>query len=185
MFELDPSFRAPNNRAWSLDVELGDCLAQTERFKDAIEQYKRVLGRGTTDAEVYRKIGESYMALGQLERASEAYTKAHLLGYHPALTAFGVASAHARLGDDDVAFQWLDRAVELDRPGLTASLVNDPDIESLRLDPRFPDLAQLKADLAKGRIEKRKKKALRSQKQKQLHEERATGEKRRRHASAG
>jgi prepilin-type N-terminal cleavage/methylation domain-containing protein len=53
--------------------------------------------------------------------------------------AYDAALAYARLGDSDNAFAWLKRALNLgyDRPGY---LSEDPDLASLRKDPRFTKL---------------------------------------------
>ena len=49
--------------------------------------------------------------------------------------AYDVAVVHAALGDDDAAFEWLEKAVE---ERSTAALIPvDPAFESLSADPRF------------------------------------------------
>jgi TolB-like protein len=64
------------------------------------------------------------------------YTRAGIQ-YFPAI---GVASAYARVGDKENAFQWLDKSFQ-DREGQDITLVRWlPDFKSLHTDPRFADL---------------------------------------------
>jgi prepilin-type N-terminal cleavage/methylation domain-containing protein len=53
--------------------------------------------------------------------------------------AYGAARAYARLGDSDNAFAWLERALNLGYDRLDY-LNADPDLASLRKDPRFTKL---------------------------------------------
>jgi hypothetical protein len=59
---------------------------------------------------------------------------AHRVIYDP----MGVAIDYADFGDEDKAFEWLERAYR-DRAGLQWIKV-DPGLDSLRSDPRFDDL---------------------------------------------
>ena len=52
-------------------------------------------------------------------------------------THYNLACAEARFGRVDDAFVSLTRALEL-KPELVGSMQNDPDLESIRDDPRFP-----------------------------------------------
>jgi TolB-like protein len=64
------------------------------------------------------------------------YTRAGIQ-YFPTI---GVASAYARVGDKENAFQWLDKSFQ-DREGQDITLVRWlPDFKSLHTDPRFADL---------------------------------------------
>jgi serine/threonine protein kinase/tetratricopeptide (TPR) repeat protein len=55
------------------------------------------------------------------------------------VTAYEIAVIHARLGERDGAFAWLARAEEEHSVGLTYLRV-DPRLDTLRADPRFPEL---------------------------------------------
>lgn len=52
-----------------------------------------------------------------------------------------VATVYAALGDRDQAFAWLEKAYE-GRSFYITVLRVDPDLDSLRSDPRFADLLQ-------------------------------------------
>ena len=57
------------------------------------------------------------------------------------MPAFNIALIHAGLGQNDLAFEWLDRAFE-ERSSWLASLKIEPLLDSLRSDPRFNDLVR-------------------------------------------
>ncbi len=82
--------------------------------------------------------GLGYVQLqGDRERESvDSFRRALDLGYRRPATAYNLACAHARLGEKDRAFEWLDRAIEA---GFTSAsqLRDDDDLDSLRGDPRF------------------------------------------------
>jgi serine/threonine-protein kinase len=57
------------------------------------------------------------------------------------LTPVAFVMLHAGLGEPDLAFEWLDRAVE-DRRGWLAYLRVEPLLDALRPDPRFNRLLE-------------------------------------------
>ena len=57
------------------------------------------------------------------------------------VTPYGVALVYAGLGDKDHAFTWLDKAYQ-GRSHWLVWLNRDPRWDSLRSDPRFPDLVK-------------------------------------------
>jgi hypothetical protein len=64
-----------------------------------------------------------------------------------------LAMIHARLGDTEAAFQWLERGYEM----RTRSVVNlnvEPQFDPLRSDPRFADLVR-RVGLPAGGVERR------------------------------
>jgi Tfp pilus assembly protein PilF len=59
-----------------------------------------------------------------------------------------VASVYASLGEKDKAFEWLDKAYQVHSSGpLANDVLNLPDYDAIRSDPRFADL-QKKIGLA-------------------------------------
>ena len=67
------------------------------------------------------------------QRALETYSR------NPSTHAWNLAYTNARLGNTDAAFRWLDTAFAGRDAGLLQMRV-DPDLDSLRADPRFQDL---------------------------------------------
>jgi hypothetical protein len=57
------------------------------------------------------------------------------------VSAWGIATLHACLGDVDEAFRWLDVAIEERATGIIFLRIH-PRVDALRADPRFPVLLQ-------------------------------------------
>jgi len=79
LFELAPEFESPDPRdgASALDLALGNCYAQAGEFEAAIGHYKRILADGARrDPSVRWRLGNSYMAIGQLADAIDAFENA-------------------------------------------------------------------------------------------------------------
>lgn len=76
--------------------------------------------------------GDCRSSIGSFERALE-------LGARRSHTAYNLGCAHARLGEDEVALDWIRDAIEHGFQNETL-LVFDPDLDSLRGDPRFDSL---------------------------------------------
>ncbi len=61
---------------------------------------------------------------------------------YPRPPSFGIAADYALLGDQDSAFEWLERAFREREGGALMYLTVDDRLEALRSDPRFRDLAR-------------------------------------------
>jgi len=104
----------------------------------AADAYADYLKRHPNDATAWLRLGYSQAASGR-GGAGASLEKAVALGATSALDLYNVASAYALLGEPDRAFDALERAVLAgfrDR-GLAE---RDPDLASLRADPRFQAL---------------------------------------------
>jgi tetratricopeptide (TPR) repeat protein len=78
VFAIDPAFRAPGpaaarNAPPSLDERLGDCLARSGEFDDAVDHYRRIPAGGSAYPDILRKLGDAHMATGRLRDAIAAY----------------------------------------------------------------------------------------------------------------
>ena len=92
-----------------------------------------VSARSATLRNAYAKSGPRGYWLTQLEFLKEDWKK------NPG-DGFSFAPVYARLGDQDKAFEWLDKAYAAHSQDLTFSLLVEPSFDSLHADPRFHDL---------------------------------------------
>jgi len=96
------------------------------------------------------KIGAAYQRLGRTDEASRFFSRALKAfdarvarGADDPYTRYYIACLHALRGDVDRAIESLER-VAASLPALTAARVRrDPDLDSVRDDPRFRALAGL------------------------------------------
>jgi eukaryotic-like serine/threonine-protein kinase len=128
------------------------------RYDDALREYERGLSfvgssdhalKDRTAIELNIKMGAAYHRLGRPAEAARHFDRARKLfdsliakGADDPFTRYYVACLHALSGDADRAFESLQRVAER-LPALTAERVRrDPDLESLRGDPRFAAIAR-------------------------------------------
>ena len=79
----------------------------------------------------------AYYALGRREESEGALKK--LIATYQKECAFQIAEVYAYRGENDKAFEWLDRAYRQRDPG-TPELKTDPLMRNLRQDRRYTDL---------------------------------------------
>jgi tetratricopeptide (TPR) repeat protein len=128
------------------------------RYEDAIREYDRGLAfvgssdhalKDRTAIELNINLGAAYHRLGKPADATRHFDRARKLfdsliakGADDPFTRYYIACLHALSGDADRAFESLQRVAER-LPALTAERVRrDPDLESLRGDPRFAAIAR-------------------------------------------
>jgi len=121
---------APEAAAGYINLAAAYILA--EQPEKAIDEVSKV------DWELYQLLiyALAYIDLG---KASESDAALHQLSEHYGDTnAFRIATVHAWKGDDDTAFEWLDRAVDEGQP--TNGIRNEPFLKRLHDDPRWEPL---------------------------------------------
>lgn len=117
VLNLDPMFEPAQEHMsirrdarFAVDIGMAICQQRSGHFEAAIDHYKRVLGRGVKGANtqarrlremLYRRLGESYMALGRLREAIDVLELASRERLRKALTHYSLAVAYDR--DEQVA----------------------------------------------------------------------------------
>jgi serine/threonine protein kinase/tetratricopeptide (TPR) repeat protein len=129
------------------------------RYDEALREYERGLAfvassdhalKERTSIEINVKIGAAYQRLGRTDEASRFFSRALKAfdarvarGADDPYTRYYIACLHALRGDADRAIESLER-VAASLPALTAARVRrDPDLDSVRDDPRFRAVAGL------------------------------------------
>jgi non-specific serine/threonine protein kinase len=141
------------------NARLGYVYYLQGRYAEAIVEYNRGLSflsssdhalKERSGIELDVKIGAALLRSGQPERAVthfghalKAFEARVAEGADDPFTRYYIANVYALRGDADRAFDSLER-VSAELPALTAArMTRDPDLESLRDDPRFARLARL------------------------------------------
>ena len=90
-------------------------------------------------SEVWRLIGlpMAYHALGKRPESDAALAK--LTAEHASDSAYNIAYVHGFRGENDLAFQWLDRAIAYQDTGLS-DVAFEPAFAGMRLDPRWTQM---------------------------------------------
>jgi tetratricopeptide (TPR) repeat protein len=140
------------------NARLGYVYYLQRRYEDAIQQYERGLAFLQTSDHALKersiieldvKLGAAHYRTGRMDVASRHFDRALKTfdarvakGADDPFTRYYIADVRALQEDADRAFDSLER-VYASHPALTsARVVRDPDLESLRSDPRFARFAE-------------------------------------------
>jgi tetratricopeptide (TPR) repeat protein len=123
-------------------LRLIDVYTETGRYAEALAEHELIVEPwGAENPRHLKQLKEALRQSGsqgywrkRLEQAKEKIKEK--AEYVPATS---VAGAAARLGDNDQAFEWLEKAYEQRDEGLTR-LKLDPRYKTLRADARYTDL---------------------------------------------
>lgn len=94
----------------------GLALLQEERFAEAAERFEHAIKIFPEHASAWKGLGQARLCLGQRESAASAFDRAIGLGANGATALWGGAVAHAELGHQAIAQNYLRRALQL-QPG--------------------------------------------------------------------
>jgi DNA-binding winged helix-turn-helix (wHTH) protein/TolB-like protein/Tfp pilus assembly protein PilF len=129
--EMDPNF----NMAHGL---LGLSYAHTGKYEEAIAELRKIENL-EDDPQLLSWLGYIYGVAGKSEEARKVLTRLNALSKQTYVSPFFMLLIYTGLGEKDEAFKWLERTLGDQVAGPIAFKVH-PDFDSLRSDPRFPDL---------------------------------------------
>jgi len=135
VIELDPKNSVARNN-------LANLYSKKGQYDDAVREFEDLLQLDPANATARANL-ESVTRNKGIDRQRQdqigAALKAAEASPKDPRPAYDAARAYARLGDSDNAFAWLERALNLGYDRLDY-LSADPDLASLRKDPRFTKL---------------------------------------------
>lgn len=101
---------------------------------------EREIGASPEDGQAHLHLGWALLRTGHADRAIPVFRRQAELGFAPGIAVYNIACCHAIMGDADAAIAALRDAFDagFNQPELMAE---DPDLRSLRDDPRFQKLA--------------------------------------------
>ena len=105
----------------------------------AVKILEKITSQQPGNGSAWQLLGYSYQAQGKLDKAIPAHLQAAKFPRNAPTALYNAACAYALKGDVNRAFQYLQRAGATGGVDLRRALT-DPDLESLREDPRFAGL---------------------------------------------
>jgi len=139
--ELDPNFIVAH-------FFLAFLYAQKAMYGKAIAEVQKAMDlSGGGDSLIVAQLGTIYSCSGRRDEAKKVLDELHGLSKKRYVSPFYIALIYMGLGQNDQAFEWLEKAYE-ERDHWLETLKVHPMLDSLRSDPRFTKL------LKKMRLEK-------------------------------
>ena len=103
----------PDNVSYGLDY--ADRLIKNNRNAEAINVFKKVIRVDGSNKIAYRKIGEVYFEMDDLESASEAYEELYMLDPRDVKTAIKISDINIELDQFNEAIKWAKKADKVSR----------------------------------------------------------------------
>jgi len=130
--ELDPTYAQAR-------YTLGLACVQTGRFDEAIRELKEGITLSGGSRTIIGALGYAYARAGRRDEARRVLQELMAQSSGRYVSPYNIALIFAGLGDNNRAFEWLERAYQTraSRLGWLAVL---PEFDPLRPDPRFNDL---------------------------------------------
>lgn len=124
---------------WIANLQIAMACEQLGDDEAALKALSRGLGKTSENSKVISLRGYVLAKMGRADEARAVLQTLEALSRERYIPACAAAQIHVGLGEHDLAFKWLDRAVEEHDVHL-ASLPADPKWDSLRTDGRFADV---------------------------------------------
>ncbi len=118
---------------------LGRAYERKGMDREAVEEFRRAVELSAGATVMIAALAQAHASFGRRSEAERMIAELEALPATKYVSPYYVALIHAALGDPDAAFRRLERAYEERSHGLTFLKV-DPQMDSLRPDPRFSDL---------------------------------------------
>jgi tetratricopeptide (TPR) repeat protein len=115
-----------------------DSAFQRKDFAAAVAGYEKTVAANAADSAAWFSLGASYQALGNQQKALEAYTRVRKTAYRPVALRFRLARVYAHMGNAAAAVALLDTANAMG-PGsvVPAQLAAEKDFDPIRNDAAF------------------------------------------------
>ncbi len=118
---------------------LGHYHRRKGNFNAAIEAFQKAIDSGGGHALPLNGLGYTYAISGKSEKALEMVAELNRLSQQSYVSPFNVATIYSGLGENDLAFDWLEKAFA-HRSRSLAWLNVLPEFDELRTDQRFKSL---------------------------------------------
>jgi TolB-like protein/Tfp pilus assembly protein PilF len=130
--EIDPNFSPAH-------LFLGQVYVQLSRAEDANREFRKAVSASGASPRYLAGLGYGYARSGNTREAQSVLVDLKELPKRGYVSSLDIAAIYVGLGENDQAFEWLQRAYE-ERSIFLIFLKVEPMFDPLRSDPRFQDL---------------------------------------------
>jgi TolB-like protein len=124
---------------WLAHSILARNYEQQQKTVEAIAEFQRALDLEKDVPENYAMLAHAYGLAGKKSESEKLLSELREMSAKRHVPAYNVATIYVGAGDKDQVFAWLERAYA-ERSFYLTWLKYDPQLDSLRSDPRFADL---------------------------------------------
>ncbi len=132
--DIDPNY-------WLAHDSLGLAYQQKGQLSQAIAELQTAARIEDSYAQPLAELGAAYALAGKRNEAQKVLEQLKERSKRSHVSAYSFATIYAGLGEKDRAFEFLDKAYQ-ERSFYITDLRGDPELDSLRSDPRFADLVR-------------------------------------------
>lgn len=133
LLDADPNFVVAHEM-------LGQIYTQKRMYDAAIAEFQKARTLDPGDGpKMLLAIGQTHALAGRKAEAEKMLQQVKTISTQKYVPAYYMAEFYACMGQKNIAFEWLNRALERRDRSLT-SLGFDPQLDNLRSDPRFTEL---------------------------------------------
>jgi len=118
---------------------LGQSYEQKKRYPEAISELEKALELSQGNPQCLGPLGHAYAVAGMRQKALRTLSDLRQMAKTRYVSPFETVLIYTGLGENERAFEWLERAFE-DRAWAVMWLKVDPRLDPLRDDPRFSSL---------------------------------------------
>jgi len=129
----------PDPQDWMQHYFLGVGYEGTGKLQEAISEYQKAIEM-SGGSEGVVALAHAYSAVGTKTKAEKILRDLERKSKETSTSPYTMATIYAGLGENDKAFEFLEKAYSQKSLGLPSSLSSDLLLDSLRPDPRFQNL---------------------------------------------
>jgi TolB-like protein/Tfp pilus assembly protein PilF len=130
--EMDPNYPLAH-------LVLGQAYEQRGAYEGAVAELQKAAALSRRSPHMIAELGHAFAIEGKRDEAWNVLDELRGLSPQHYVSPFDIATVYAGLGEKDRAMEWLEKAYQDRSSGLVFAKV-DPELDSLRSDPRFSDL---------------------------------------------
>jgi len=129
-----------NPNSWSGHYFLAVGYEGSDQLAQAIPEYERAVALSQSDSDPTAGLAYAYATLGKRAEAARMLSELQQQSKVTYVSPYMIAVMYAGLGENNKAFEFLEKAYQERSPDVAYFLRADLRMDSLRPDPRFQDL---------------------------------------------